>query len=168
MKKRSVILILVLVLASCSSFSQNTQSSPTPEDSATQGPASNMDASWKTYTNAETGFSIQHPANWQEQDLPDVNDGQQHHIALQGPEGGVELAWGTGFGGACPAGYQPMAIAQGSLSACHSQKEDGTDLWSFAAQTFGNTTFAGFAYTNDTTAESRAVVLQVISTLRFP
>src|SRR6266540_281434 len=103
MKKRSMLLIFVIVLASCSSFAENTQSpSSTPTANAKQAPSSEVDASWNTYTNAEVGFSIQYPANWQEQDLPDENDGQRHHIALQGPEGGVELVWGVGLGGACP------------------------------------------------------------------
>jgi len=91
-----------------------------------------------------------------------------HHIALQGPEGGVELVWGVGLGGACPEGYQPMAVAKGSLPACHTQRDDGTELWSLAGQPVGDTNFTGFVYTNDTSAESRAVVLQVISTLSFP
>jgi hypothetical protein len=127
-----------------------------------------VEASWKTYTNAEVGFSIQYPPNWQEEDLPDENAGQMHGIALKGPEGGVELKWGIGFGGACPEGYQPITVAQGTLSACHTQREDGTELWSLAGTKAGNTTFAGDVYTNDATAESRAVVLKVISTLSFP
>jgi hypothetical protein len=168
-RKQSFFLILVIVLASCSSFAQNTQpASPAPTVSATQAASSEVDASWQTYTNAEVGFSIQYPANWQQQDLPDENDGQMHHIALQGPEGGVELTWGVGLGGACPNGYQPLAVAQGSVSACHSQREDGTELWSLAGQPVGDTSFSGFVYTNDTTAQSREVVLQVISTLSFP
>ena len=164
-RKQFIVLIVVMLLASCSSFAQNTQS-PSP----TQAPASDADADapWKTYTNAEVGFSIQYPANWQEQDLPDENAGQMHHIALQGPEGGMELVWGVGLGGACPEGYQPMGVAQGTLSACHTQRDDGTELWSLAGQPVGDTNFTGFVYTNDTTAESRAVVLQVISTLSFP
>ena len=171
MRKRSLFFIFVMLLASCSSFAQNPQSPPpTPTGSATQAPASDADAdaSWKTYTNAEVGFSIQYPANWQEQDLPDENAGQMHHIALQGPEGGMELVWGSGLGGACPEGYQPIAVAQGTLSACHTQREDGTELWSLAGQPVGDTNFTGFVYTNDTTARSREVVLQVISTLSLP
>jgi hypothetical protein len=169
MRKRSMLLIFGMVLASCSSFAQNPQSpAPMPTVSATQAPASEVDASWKTYTNAEVGFSIQYPANWQEQDLPDENEGQLHRIALQGPEGGIELVWGVGLGGACPDGYQPMAIAKGSLSACHTLREDGTELWSLAGQPIGDTNFGGFVFTNDTTAKSREVVLQVISTLSFP
>jgi hypothetical protein len=137
-------------------------------DGSTQAPSSNIDSTWKKYTNAQAGFSIQYPANWQEQVLPDENDGQLHHIALQGAEGGVELLWGTGLGGACPEGYQPMAIANGNISACHSQREDGTDIWNFESRPLGSTNFGGFVYTNDTTAESRDLVLRVVSTLSFP
>ena len=168
-RKPSMFLIFVMVLASCSSFAPNPQSpSSAPAVSATQAPSSDLEASWNTYTNAEVGFSIQYPSNWQEEDLPDENAGQMHRIALKGPEGGIELAWGVGFGGACPDGYQPIAVAQGTWPACHSQREDGTDLWSLAPPPIGDTNFGGFVYTNDTTAESREVVLRVLSTLSFP
>lgn len=168
-RKRSMFLIFVMVLASCSSLAENTQSpSSNATVSATQAPSSEVDASWKTYTNAEVGFSIQYPADWQQDDLPDENEGQMHHIVLKGPEGGVELIWGTGLGGACPEGYQPIAVAQGTWPACHSQREDGTDLWSLAPPPIGDTNFGGFVYTNDTTAKSREVVLHVLSTLSFP
>ena len=175
MRKQTMILSLAILLASCNSFAGNTQppsSSVTPPpstaDGSTQVPSSEVDASWKTYTNAEVGFSIQYPANWQEEELPDENEGQMHHIVLKGPEGGVELKWGTGFGGACPEGYQPIVVAKGTLSACHTQREDGTELWSLAGTKIGDTTVAGEVYTNDATVESQAVVLQVISTLSFP
>ena len=160
------LIFFALVLASCSSFAQNPPPHAAPPAvSATQAPASEVEAAWQTYTNAQVGFSIQFPANWQEQDLPDENAGQMHRIALQGPEGGVELVWGVGLGGACPQGYQPIAVAQGQWPACLSQKEDGTDLWSLAPPPIGDTSFGGFVYTKDTTLESREVVLQVISTL---
>src|SRR5215213_8599236 len=168
-RKRSMFLFFVMVLASCSPFAQNPQSSSSTETViATQAPATEVEASWKTYTNAEVGFSIQYPADWQEQDFPDENEGQQHHIALQGPEGGIELVWGAGLGGACPQGYQPMTVAQGTWPACHTQREDGTDLWSLFPPPIGDTNFGGSVYTNDTTAKSRDVVLQVLSTLSLP
>jgi hypothetical protein len=168
-RKQSMVLIFAIVLVSCNSLAGNTQSpSPSSTVSSTQTPSSGIETTWKRYTNAEVGFSIQHPSDWQAQDLPDENEGQRHHIALQGPEGGVELIWGTGLGGACPEGYQPIAVAQGTWPACHAQREDGTDLWSLAAQPVGETNFTGFVYTNDTTAKSREVVLQVLSTLSFP
>ena len=169
MIKQFMFLIFVMMLASCSSFAQNPPSSSSNlTGGATPPPSSEVDTSWKTHTNAEVGFSIQYPANWQEQDLPDENEGQRHHIALQGPEGWIELVWGVGLGGACPQGYQPMAVAQGTWPACHTQRDDGTELWSLAGQPIGDTNFTGFVYTNDATAKSREVVLQVISTLSFP
>ena len=175
MRKHSIFLIFAIMLASCNSLAGNTQSpspstmpSPSTTASSTQAASSGFDAPWKTYSNAEVGFSIQYPSNWQEEDLPDENEGQMHHIALKGPEGGVELIWGTGLGGACPEGYQPIAVAKGTWPACHAQREDGTDLWSLAGQPLGDTNITGFVNTNDTTAKSRAVVLKVISTLSFP
>ena len=170
-QSRFLIFIFVTVLAACSSFAPNTQSpSPVPTVSATQAPSAEVDAPWKTYTNADAGFSIQYPSNWEEQDLPDINAGQMHGIVLQGPEGAVEVKWGTGFGGACPGpeGYQPIPVANGTLPACHSQSEDGTERWSLTGDPLPNDSFGGEAYTTDATAESRAVVLKVVSTLSFP
>ena len=170
------VLFIPLLLTACGATFQptaqvtspSTTPSPRAIDSSNQAQSSGIEPTWEKYTNAQVGFSIQFPANWQEEDLPDENQGQRHHITLKGPEGGVELIWGTGLGGACPEGYQPMAVAKGNWPVCHTQKEDGTDLWSLAAQPLGNTNFTGFVYTNDTTAKSREVVLQVVSTLSFP
>ena len=141
---------------------------PSTIDSSNQAYSPGIEPTWKKYTNAQVGFSIQYPSYWQEQDLPDENEGQRQHIALKGPEGGVELIWGTGLGGACPEGYQPIAVAKGNWPACHVQKDDGTDLWSLAGQPLGDTNFTGFIHTNDTTMKSRTVVLQVVATLDFP
>ena len=169
MKKQSIFLIFGLVLVSCSSLAEDPPSpSSAPTTSVTQAPASEIDAFWKTYTNAEVGFSIQYPSNWQQEDLPDQNAGQVHRIALKGPEGGIELVWGVGLGGACPEGYEQLTVAQGTWPACHNQREDGTDLWSLAPPPIGDINFGGSVYTNDTTAESREVVLRVLSTLSFP
>jgi hypothetical protein len=141
--------------------------SPSAVHSSNQAPSSSIDPTWKKYSNAQVGFSIQYPSYWQEKTLLDENP-DRHNIDLKGTEGEVELIWGTGLGGACPEGYQPLAVAKGSLPACHTQRADRMDLWSLAAQSLGNTSFAGFVSTNDTTTKSRAVVLQVVSTLSFP
>ena len=174
MKQQLLFLFFAIALASCNSLAGNSQvTSPSVSttevaESPKQTPSSGIDPTWRKYTNEQVGFTIQYPSYWQEQDLPDESQGQMHHIVLKGPEGGVELIWGTGVGGACPEGYQPITIAQGTWPACHAQKEDGTDLWSLAGQPVGETSFSGLVYTNDTAAKSREVVLQVISTLSFP
>ena len=160
-KVLSAIAILVFGLSAC-----GTPTTSSLEQTPTS--TSMIDPTWKIYTNEQVGFSVRYPANWQEQDLPDDDAGQQHHIGLQGPEGGAEFIWGTGLGGACPEGYQQLDVAKGSLPACHTQRDDGTDLWSLAGQTLGDIGFTGFIYTNDTSEKSKAVVLQVISTLSFP
>ena len=174
MKTPFLLLILAIVLSACNSLAGNTQATPppvtTPEvaESSDQTSSSGTESTWEKYTNEQVGFSIQYPSYWQEEELPDENQGQRHRIAFKGPEGGVELIWGIGLGGACPEGYEQLAVAKGNWPACHSQKEDGTDLWSLAGQPVGETGFSGWVYTNDTTAKSREVVLQVISTLSFP
>ena len=169
MKKRFVFLILVVLLAACSPLTEEPQApAASPTVSPTQESVSEVEAPWNTYSNAEAGFSIQYPADWQQQDLPDENDGQMHHMTVQGPEGGIELIWGIGLGGACPAGYEQLAVAQGTWPACHSQREDGTDMWSLAPPPMGDTQLGGFVYTNDTTAESREAVLAVLATLSTP
>jgi len=174
MKKQFLFLFLAIALASCNSLAGNTQATPssvtTPvvAESSNQTSSSGIEPAWEKYTNEQVGFSIQYPSYWQEEELPDENQGQMHHIAFKGPEGGVEMLWGTGLGGACPEGYEQMAVAKGNWPACHTQKEDGTDLWSLAGQPVGETGFSGLVYTNDTTAKSREVVLHVISTLSFP
>lgn len=169
MIKRSVFLILVVLLAACSPLTEEPQApAANPTVSPTQESVSEVEVPWSTYSNVEAGFSIQYPADWQQQDLPDENDGQMHHITVQGPEGGIELIWGTGLGGACPAGYEQVAVAQGTWPACHSQREDGTEMWSLAPPPIGDTQFGGFVYTNDTTVESREAVLAVLATLSIP
>jgi len=174
MKIQFLFLFLAIALTSCKSLAGNTQVTPpsvtTPEvaESLDQTSSSGIEPTWEKYTNEQVGFSIQYPSYWQEEELPDENQGQMHRIAFNGPEGGVELIWGIGLGGACPEGYEQMTVAKGNWPACHGQKEDGTDLWSLAALPVGEIGFSGFVYTNDTNAKSREVVLQVISTLSFP
>ena len=34
-------------------------------------------------------------------------------MAFTGPEGGVEVYWGVGFGGACPSGTEPVQLGTG-------------------------------------------------------
>ena len=174
MKPQFLFLFFAIAFASCNSLAGNplvtSPSVPTSEvaESPKQTPSSGIEPTWSKYTNEQVGFSIQYPSDWQEEDLPDENQGQMHRVALKGPEGGVELIWGTGVGGACPEGYQPLAVAEGNWPACYAQKEDGTDLWSLASQPVGEMSLSGLVYTSDTAAKSREVVLQVISTLSFP
>ena len=123
---------------------------------------------WQTYTNAEVGFSLQMPTTWSEQTLPDQNNGDIHGMAFTGSEGGVEVYWGTGFGGACTTGTVPVQLAQTEATACHITNSDGTEEWSqIGYQASGGNDFSVRAYTSDAQPSSHDLVLQVLSTLTF-
>lgn len=158
-----VALVGMLLVTSCGT-------SPPRASNAAPGQGSSPDPAdaWQAYTNAEAGFKIRYPASWHAEAMPDENAGLLHRVSFTGPEGGVELMWGTGIGGACPEGYQPLKVAQGELPACHSQAADGTEQWSLAGKPLGEISFTGHAYTRNPSASSRDIVLQVLSTLSFP
>jgi putative hemolysin len=123
---------------------------------------------WQTYTNAEVGFSLQVPSTWSPGTLPDQNDGAIHGEGFTGPEGGVEVYWGVGFGGACTTGTEPVQLAQGEVEACHVTKSDGTEEWSqIGYEVDGGNSFSVRTYTNDPQLSSRDLVVQVLATLTF-
>jgi putative hemolysin len=123
---------------------------------------------WQTYTNPEAGFSLQIPPAWTEGTLPDQNNGAIHGLAFNGLEGGVEVYWGTGFGGACTTGTEPVQLAQTEATACHITNSDGTQEWSqIGYQVGGGNDFSVRTYTSDAQPSSHDLVLQVLSTLTF-
>jgi TolB protein len=125
-------------------------------------------AVWQTYTNAEAGFSIQTPPTWSQQTLPDQNDGAIHGEAFTGAEGGVEVYWGVGFGGACTTGTVAVQLAQGETTACYTKNSDGSEVWSQIGYVVdGGNSFSVRAYTSDAQQSSHDLVLQVLATLTF-
>ena len=85
-----------------------------------------------------------------------------------GPQGGVDVYWGTGFGGACPSGTVPVQMAGEELQACYTAKDDGTEVWSqIGYQVSGGNSFSVRAYTSNAEAASHDLVLQVLATLTF-
>lgn len=125
-------------------------------------------ADWQTYTNAEAGFSLQVPPGWNEKPLPDQSNGMIHGLAFSGSEEGVEVYWGVGFGGACPAGYTTVLLAQGEAQTCYTKRDDGTELWDqIAYQVEGGNSFSSRAYTSNAEPASHDLVLQVLATLTF-
>ena len=120
--------LAALWLAACVPVPAAPAPSPVVAPAAT-GPAASA-GGWQTYTNAEAGFSLQMPPTWSGKTLPDQNTGAIHGQAFTGSEGGVEVYWGVGFGGACPSGTEPVQLAQGEVPACHATQADGTEVWS--------------------------------------
>jgi putative hemolysin len=138
----------------CSPGSTPSSSAPTSE--------------WLTYTNAEAGYSLQVPTTWSQQTLPDQGDGAIHGMAYTGAEGGVEVYWGIGFGGACPTGTEQVQLATGEASACHATKSDGTEDWSQIDHVVSpDNSISVHAYTSDAQSSSHDMVLKVLSTLTF-
>lgn len=123
---------------------------------------------WQTTTEAEAGFSLQIPPTWSQAKLPDQNDGAIHGMAFTGPEGGVEVYWGIGFGGACPTGTESVQLAVGAVEACHTIQSDGTEMWSqIDYEVSGGNFFSARAYTSNDQLPSHDLVLRVLSTLTF-
>ena len=121
----------------------------------------------QTYRNDEAGFQIQYPSAWKLTNLPDENNGLMKGVQIQGTEGGIEIQWGTGFGGACPEGYSKIQVAQGELSTCYAKAADGTEMWTQIYKPLPDMTFGARAWTNNAEPASHALVLQVVSTLTF-
>ena len=135
-----------------------------PDQEPTPAPAVN--GQW--YVDQAVGYALEVPETWSEQALPDQMDGAIHGMGYSGAEGGVEVYWGVGFGGACPSGTQPVQLAQGEVEACYVQQDDGTEAWSqIGYQVEGGNDFSAHAYTSDAQPPSHDLVLQTLSTLTF-
>jgi hypothetical protein len=123
--------------------------------------------SWQTYSNP-AGFSIRYPATWSKEEVPQKAGDTYQTVSLQGTEGGVDLHWGVGFGGACPQGYTTVKAADGELPACYTKNADGTELWTQINKELATTSFSAEAHTNNADPTSHDLVLQVLATLSFP
>jgi putative hemolysin len=160
--------LVVLLLGACVPVTapSATIEPTTAATTAAAPPAPNAD--WQTYTDAEVGYSITMPPDWSRQPLPDQEDGAIHGLAFTGPEGGVEVYWGTGFGGACPSGTVPVQMAGEELPACYTAGAAGTEIWSqIGYQVDGGNSFSVRAYTSNAEPSSHDLVLQVLATLTF-
>ena len=74
--------------AACVSFPATSFAPAVPSPAAE--PATAASADWQTYTN-HLGFSIQYPATWSQEELPQQAGETIHTVTLQGTEGGVDL-----------------------------------------------------------------------------
>lgn len=127
--------------------------------------------SWQSYRNDEGGFSIQYPSQWKFSELPPQNAGLLKGARIEGDEGGVELYWGTGFGGMCEENgvskYVKVQGAQGGLQTCYSKASDGVEQWNQISTPNLRPGFQARAWTNDGRATSGELLRKVIATLTF-
>lgn len=169
--KMYAIRVLALIMVSALALS-GCVVAPAPEAPPAAAPEAASPAEpagqWQTYTDAEVGFSIQYPSTWSPQTLPDQNQGAIHGMAFTGPEGGVEVYWGVGFGGACPTETVSVQVSGVELPACHATDDDGAEVWNLIGyEVSGGNSFSLRAYTSDAEPASHDLVLQVLATLTF-
>ena len=134
---------------------------------ATPTPAPRPTTAWQHYANPDVGLELDYPAHWQLAAFPPANGGLIQGVTLSGPEGSIELLWGEGFGGACPPGYQPITVAQGTLDSCYSQAADGTESWEQISKQLATVSFSASAKTLTKDPASRALILASLATLSF-
>ena len=139
------------------------EATPAPVPGTVAPPVAASD--WQTYSNGDAGFRISYPGGWNQADLP-PNE-MVRGVSLDGPEGTVELYWGTGFGGACPGGYSTVKVADGELPACYTVGADGIQRWEQINKELPTTSFSGRAFTKDAAQASADAVLAVLATLAF-
>jgi len=121
-------------------------------------------ANWKTYSNKEIGFSVEYPPDWTEEKF---TDGTSNGLNLKGLQGNTHIAWGTGFGGGCPQGYEKIQIQEEQLSTCHYLNNDGSEVWGHLSKQLTTVTFYATATANAPHENNRATILKIISTFRF-
>jgi dipeptidyl-peptidase-4 len=182
MKARPILVfvLIVLLVAACApvpapaplpasnaTAAQPAAPAPMPAVPPAVGAPAVVPAGWQVYTNP-AGFAISYPATWSQKALPQQAGETIHTVTLQGLEGGVDLHWGVGFGGACPQGYTTVKVAQGELPACYGKRADGTEVWTQIGKQLEATSFSADAHTNNADPASHDLVMQVLSTLSFP
>lgn len=136
-------------------------------------PASTVDAThdWKFYNNSEFGFSIAYPPTWSLRIEPErpSHDQELAHAFIEGPEGKIQLDWGSGLGGACdPDGWVEVQTLIGIAQACYGVDQNGIHHWSGFTQRLSSTTgFGAFAQTNSSSEADKNTILKIFSTLKF-
>ena len=140
----------------------------TPETAPAPANSSGSDVRWQPYADAQVGYTLKAPSTWQPETLPDQNNGAIQGESYSGMEGGVEIYWGTGFGGACPGGTEPVQLVVGELPACHTTNSDGTEEWTqIGYQVEGGNFFSVRAYTSNSQPTSHDLIIQTLGTVTF-
>lgn len=179
MSVKSIISLLILttfmlILAACGGQPANDKDVAVAVATEVETQATGIQAEsvstdgWQSYSNPE-GFTIAFPPHWEQSGPSDPNSPLQQ-IALTGPEGAVELMWGTGLGGGClPDEVQAIAVAQGELDSCYVKKEDGTEAWEQIYATLPNPDvgFGARGYTLSAAPNAHETLLAIFSTLSF-
>jgi hypothetical protein len=122
-------------------------------------------ATWQTYTNKEGKFSIKYPSNWELS--TSVKSTPLSMTFLIGTEGSIQIDYGTGFGGACPQGYEKMDLGGMQFSSCHSVDENGAENWVLDSNINSPSGIGMFVTANKPYLSNENLVLKILSTFKI-
>jgi hypothetical protein len=143
-----------------------------PESTAGTAPAAAQPtpidtAGWQSYASTEANFSLLYPNQWTKTDLTNA-DGTPRGITLDGPEGALTIVWGNGFGGVCAGETVPVTIRNGSLEACKTSGDDGSEVYGQMEKSLSpDLAVSADATVKSDVAAHKPVVMTVLSTLQF-
>jgi hypothetical protein len=143
---------------------------PSTQKSETPDPTKNTDqigANWKTYSNPEIKLTLQYPSDWSLEKQTVKPGDESQTVSFKGKEGFFVISWGSGFGGACPEGYEEINLKRESIKVCHGIDTDGNENWGGFSKILENTSFTGRATAYKPSEINREVILKIISTMEF-
>ncbi len=146
-------------------------SAPAPAPTPAPVPTINPTANWKTYTNKELGYSIQHPSDWTEQ-----YNKNRNLLVLTGNEGSVSILWSERATDSVIACFesgtqQDIYSKAGVLHACRYFRDNGSETWNIIKQKFDDlrNNAVGFIIqgTYKNPPKNSVVISQILSTFKF-
>lgn len=168
-KQILIVLLMVAAIGGYLLFGKylNNLNKPTTQTNSTQTATTSAEtADWKTYTNTEAKVSFQYPLDWTVKGGETPKNADYKIILLEGKEGKISIDYGTGFGGACPAGYEDFNIGNAQTQACHTIKDNGSEEWSLGFIK-NNINYGGFVTVNSPYKDNRDLVLNLLTTFKF-
>ncbi len=116
-------------------------------------------------------FRVRVPANWKVTNSED-NNGAMQITRIEGPEGWVQFATGTGFGGACDNTWTQIQTVNRLLTACEGRQENGTIILSqmsteIRSENGQSRYFDGVAQIEAPSEQNLNTVYTILSSLEF-
>ncbi len=163
-----IVIILAVIIVFSAFFAyqyyavKNTKNKQVENAQAPAQPVVNTPTSWQTYTSKDGKFSISYPSNWQLSTT--VGKNPMNIVYLIGDEGSFQIDYGTGFGGACPQGYEKMPLGGLQFDSCNSVAND-VKSWVLDSNR-GASGIGMFVTANKPYASNEALILKILSTFK--
>lgn len=127
------------------------------------------------YVNKQAQFSIQYPNTWNFE-IKEIEDplGNSEHdettkgIRLRGQSGYIDLYWGESYEkGGCTQKVSQLQIADETIDVCNFVQDDNSEIWNQIVKDRGELIFWANVYAASPSAQTRNLILEVFSTLKF-